>query len=150
MKNEITKKLDEIMRHLQDDYSCYTSHIDKIKQPALKELFIYLSKQRQKMKNEIKKEIESSGEKPNEGGTLIGTLHSFYENLKHIILQGNPLAITKEIIHSENILLEEYKNVLACHISEDLKRLLLKQFNQVEDEIKETDNTAIKAAEKTK
>lgn len=149
MKDKIVKKLDEIAQLLHDGYSCYKNHVENVKQPALKELFIHLSQQRLKMENEIKKEIELAGEKPSEGGTITGTVHKFYENLKSIITQGDPLAITKEIKRGENMLLEEYKSAISCHLTNELKEILIRQFNQVEDELKEADNTAIKAVAKS-
>jgi uncharacterized protein (TIGR02284 family) len=145
MSNDFVKNLNVISQLLQDGYSCYKSHIENVKQPEMKKLFVHLCQQRFKMREEITSLIQSLGEKPSEGGTVVGGLHKFYENFKSIITQGDPLVISKEIKRGENMLLEEYKIALSKDLPFNVKDILFKQFNQVEDELKKTDMTSIEA-----
>jgi uncharacterized protein (TIGR02284 family) len=143
MTKNLVDDLNNILQFLYDSNDCYEKHLENMDDNNLKELFGYLSQQRLLMIEEIKNEIKRLGGEPKQSKTLIGQVHEFYENLKNIITNGDPVVITKEIKRGENMLIENYKETLRKEIPEETRSLLLGHLNQMEDELKHVDMSSI-------
>lgn len=138
-REDIHDALNSILQFLYDSQACFTKHVENVSDEHLKVLFHELTISRQRMLTEIMGTISTFGEKPEVRGTFLGKTHMVFENLKSMLMGGDPLSITKEVRRGEGVLIEYYKHALSLTIPNDLRQLLLKHLNKIEDDIKEAD-----------
>jgi uncharacterized protein (TIGR02284 family) len=143
MAKEINDYLNDILQFLYNSADCYESNMENISDDNLKQLFGYLSQQRYQMIDEIKNEILELAGEPKKSRTLIGKAHEFYENLKNMMTDSDPLTITKEIKHGKNMLIECYKEALKNDFPEKIRSLLLSHLDQIGDELKRVDMSTV-------
>jgi uncharacterized protein (TIGR02284 family) len=142
MTKDLKSLVNNIIQFLYDSHRCYQCHVDNVSDPNLKAFFSKLSAERLQMINEIKNTvIEAAAIEPS--GTMTGSIHQFYENLKSLITSGDPLSISKEIKRGENILVEYYKEALRLDLPEMYQHLFRKHMAKVESELVKADFLAV-------
>jgi len=103
--------LEDLVYYLQDSRNGYKECADNVDSQLMKSLFLTFSKKREEMLNELKN-ISEDKKIFQANGTLKGKMHQVFVNLKGFITGKNVDSIVTEIKRGENILIENYREIL--------------------------------------
>lgn len=141
---KLASALNNILQFLFDSKVCFDKHIQNVNDDDLKRIFKEISESRQAMIADIHNQLLNLGIDKAIKGTVLGKLHMIFENIKSFLTEGDPIAITKEVRRGENVLIDYYKQALILQLAPNLKTLLLRHMNKIEDDIKKSDLFSVK------
>jgi uncharacterized protein (TIGR02284 family) len=126
---------EDLVHYLQDSRNGYMECADNVDSQLMKNLFIAFSKKRGEMLNELE-DISEDKKIFRANGTLKGKMHQIFVNLKGFITGKNVDSIIAEIKRGENILIENYREILKDNsLPFNLKAILRNQMEQIENDI---------------
>ena len=129
---DIGNKLNDILEKTYDAEKGYKDAADRVDNPRLKSWFTEKAQERYDFGHQLKAEIQSYGETPDKGGSVTGTLHRTWLNIKSVFGDTEERVI-EEAIRGEKSSIEEYDEVLTETTLPDSTRTLLRnQRNQIQ------------------
>ena len=81
---EMSNKLNELLERTYDAEKGFKQAADKVDNKTIKQFFLDSHNQRQNFGKELKAEIMSFGEKPEESGSTKGSIHRSWINFKSV------------------------------------------------------------------
>lgn len=107
----------------------YRKSMKDAKNPALKNFLKQQAVQRSGFATAIDQELRNLGETPKDSGSMTGTLHRAWIDIKSSVAGNNDEAVLEEVIRGEKASVNEYeevinKNNLAPHINSVLQSQL--------------------------
>jgi uncharacterized protein (TIGR02284 family) len=131
-KNDrLLKILNRLIESNMDGENGYHTAAGAVKIGAVKRLFDTYSAQRARFVVELQAEVERLGGSPVDRGTLTGTIHRGWMNLKSFLTGNKECAIMAECQYREVLALQSYQKALQQHLPAEVKPLLLRQFDQL-------------------
>jgi uncharacterized protein (TIGR02284 family) len=133
-QNEITADLKGLINVLNDGKEGYKEAIQNVKSEELKSIFMDLSNERAAYAEELKAHILQHGNyADNEDGSVLGTLHRAWLDVKEVFSSNEESAILNAIETGEKVAIEKYDAVLKDHADHfDHYSLLNKQRNGIQ------------------
>ncbi|TXD85202.1 PA2169 family four-helix-bundle protein [Subsaximicrobium wynnwilliamsii] len=109
---EVGKKLNELLEKTYDAEKGFKNAAEQIEHPALKSYFNQKAQERYNFGHELKTEIKSFGQEVDKGGSLTGSAHRAWMNVKALFSGDNEESMLEEAITGEKASVEEYNEVL--------------------------------------
>ncbi|WP_159947063.1 ferritin-like domain-containing protein [Polaribacter septentrionalilitoris] len=109
---KISKKINELLEKNYDAEKGYLNAADNIDSPKLKMFFKKRASERSEFAKNIRTEILSYGQIPEEDGSIKGTMHRNWMSLKSLFSSNDEEAILEEAIRGEKASLDEYSEIL--------------------------------------
>jgi len=136
-KSEINK----ILSYLYDSYYGYKESASAVADERLKTFFQNLVEKRKSMIDELKNSANLPNDETTSSGSMLGSLHRIFVDLKGLITNGNVDAIINEVKRGENTTIEAYKEAIREISSEqpNVTSLLKKQMIDIEKNIVQID-----------
>ncbi len=121
--------LQNIIEKNYDAEKGYKKSMEDAKNPALKNFLKQQALQRSTFATAIDKELRDLGATPKESGSMTGTLHRAWIDIKSSVAGNNDEAVLEEVIRGEKASVDEYEdviknNMLAPHINSVLQSQL--------------------------
>jgi uncharacterized protein (TIGR02284 family) len=136
MKHERDKTvaaLNDLIETCKDGQKGYRSAADSAHDPELKQLFSRYSAQRAAFAAELQKEVRRHGGHPEKGGTVLGTLHRGWLNLKSALLGQSDAALIAECASGEDAALKNYEAASHEVLPPDVQQLVARQYKEIKD-----------------
>ena len=132
----ISKKLNELLTKNYDAEQGYINAINEVDSVNVKNFFKTMAEQRSTFARELRTEILTYGQIPEDTGSVKGLLHRNWMSLKSTFSSNNEEAILSEALRGERASLEEYNDLLKdTSFPPRLTELLRKQRNAFESAI---------------
>lgn len=132
-KKEISNKLNELLVKNIDAEKCYSNAIDNIGDGRLKMLFKRRVTDRGKFAKELRTEILSYGEIPEDTGSLKETFNRNWTSLKLSLTSNNEETVLDEAIKFEETVLDDYNELLKDKVlPPTIDALLCKHKNAIQ------------------
>jgi uncharacterized protein (TIGR02284 family) len=132
----ISKKLNELLTKNYDAEQGYINAINEVDSVNVKNFFKTMAEQRSTFARELRTEILTYGQIPEDTGSVKGLLHRNWMSLKSTFSSNNEEAILSEALRGERASLEEYNDLLKdTSFPPRLTELLRKQRNAIESAI---------------
>ncbi|UOB16725.1 ferritin-like domain-containing protein [Abyssalbus ytuae] len=126
-------KLNELLERTYDAEKGFKNAAENVKNPSLKNYFNRKAQERYDFGHKLKTEIRSFGQDVEKGGSLAGTAHRAWMDLKSYFSSDNEEAILEEAIRGEKAAVKEYDDVLEDDtLPYSTKSLLIEQKNEIE------------------
>ncbi|MCG1036082.1 ferritin-like domain-containing protein [Polaribacter sargassicola] len=109
---KISNKLNELLEKNYDAEKGYLNSADNVDSPKLKIFFKNRASERSQFAKEIRTEILSYGQIPEDDGSFKGTMHRNWMSLKSLFSSNDEEAILEEAIRGEKASYNEYKEIL--------------------------------------
>lgn len=109
---EMSNKLNELLERTYDAEKGFKQAADKVDNKTIKQFFLDSHNQRQNFGKELKAEIMSFGEKPEESGSTKGSIHRSWINFKSVFSSNNEEAMLEEVHRGEKEAIETYNDIL--------------------------------------
>ncbi|AKA35323.1 ferritin-like domain-containing protein [Flagellimonas lutaonensis] len=133
---EMSNKLNELLEKTYDAEKGFKEAAEKVKNPTIKEFFEQKAEQRYNFGQELKNEIRAYGQEPEKGGSLKGTLHRNWMNLKAFFDYNDEEAMLKEVERGEKEAINTYNDILNDEefvLPPSTETLLMKQRNAIRE-----------------
>jgi uncharacterized protein (TIGR02284 family) len=123
--------LNDLIDTCKDGEKGYREAAEEIENAFYRALFTDYSRQRAKFASELKAQVVKLGDHPDRRGTVKGTIHRGWMNLRSAIAGQNDDLIISECERGEEIAIKQYKEALKRDLPPQLKALLEKQMNEI-------------------
>jgi uncharacterized protein (TIGR02284 family) len=112
---ETVNVLQGIIEKNYDAEKGYKKAMQDAKNPVLKGFLQQQAAQRSRFATAIDQKLRQLGETPKESGSVAGTLHRAWIDIKSSLSGNDDEAVLKEVIRGEKASVDEYKDVLKKH-----------------------------------
>lgn len=111
-EKEISNQLNELLIKNYDAEKGYIKAMKDVDNFNVKKFFKTIAEERSRFARELRTEILTYGEIPEDSGSFKGTLHRNWMNLKATFSSNNEETILDEALRGEKASLEEYNELL--------------------------------------
>ncbi len=111
----------------------YGTAAEKVKTPALKELFEQYARQRRLFATELSGLVRDLGGQPTDHASFTGTLQRGWLNIKTLVVGTDECDLIAECEHAEDIALRTYEEALKSNPPLNVQSVLLRQLDQVKE-----------------
>ncbi|QTE23898.1 ferritin-like domain-containing protein [Polaribacter cellanae] len=131
---EVGKKLNALLEKTYDAEKGFKKAAENVKNNSLKKYFELKAQERYSFGYELKTEIRAFNQEIDKGGSLTGTAHRAWMDIKAMFSMGDEESMLEEAITGEKAAIEEYKEVLKeISLPSSTKSLLEAQKNKIEN-----------------
>jgi uncharacterized protein (TIGR02284 family) len=120
----------EVCRNGEHGFHTAAEHV---RDGHLKSLLVQFSEQRAQFATELRNIVAMANGDPENSGTLAGTAHRGWMNLKSAITGGSEEAIVNECERGEDAALSSYREALEQDLPADIAAVIEKQHLQVKE-----------------
>ena len=132
----ISDKLNELLIKNYDAEKGYINAMKEVEDVSLKNFFSNRAEDRSRFARQLRTEILTYGEIPEDSGSFKGTMHRNWMSLKATFSSNNEETILNEALRGEKASLEEYNDLLSNNnFPTRLIELLREQRNSIETAI---------------
>ncbi|WP_044403715.1 PA2169 family four-helix-bundle protein [Lacinutrix sp. Hel_I_90] len=130
---EVGKKLNELLERTYDAEKGYKKAAENVDHAGLKKYFSKQAQQRYDFGHELKEEIKSFGQEVDKGGSLTGSAHRAWMDIKAMFSNENEESMLEESIRGEKAAIDDYGDVLEdASLPMSTKNVLVKQKGKIE------------------
>lgn len=108
----MSDRLNVLLENAYDAEKGYLNAMQKVDQPEMKMFFKRTAEQRGDFARDLRREILSYGQIPEDSGTLKGDTHRFWTNIKALLSENKKEVVLEECLRGEKKVIEEYNEVL--------------------------------------
>ncbi|TPN84454.1 ferritin-like domain-containing protein [Aquimarina algicola] len=135
---KVGTKLNDLLEKTYDAEKGYRKAAENVKHTALKNYFNNKAQMREKFGYELKSEIVSFGQEPEQSGSVTGNFHRAWMDVKSFLSSDNEESMLEEAIRGEKASVEEYDEVLAeTSLPPSTQTILSQQKNKIEEDLSE-------------
>lgn len=133
---KISNKLNELLEKNYDAEKGYINSAENVDNTRLKIFFKNRASERSQFAKELRTEILSYGQIPEDAGSFQGTMHRNWMSLKSLFSGNDEEAILEEAIRGEKVSLEEYEDILKYdEFAPSTKKMLEEQHQRIQASI---------------
>jgi uncharacterized protein (TIGR02284 family) len=132
-RDELISCLNELIQTCRDGEEGFRTASEGIQDPALKDLFLRSSQQRTQFVSELQAEVRQLGGDPAETGTVGGSVHRGWINIKSVVTGKSDAAIIAECERGEDVAMATYQRVLKQNFPPHVLPVVKHQFTQVKE-----------------
>lgn len=111
----------------------YKKAMQDAKNPALKNFLKQQAVQRSTFATAIDKELRDLDEAPKESGSVTGSLHRAWIDIKSSVAGNEDEAVLEEVIRGEKASVEEYEDVMKKHtLAPKIQNVLQSQLKDIQ------------------
>lgn len=130
---EVGNKLNGLLEKTYDAEKGFKKAAENVDHSALKNYFNSKAQERYNFGHELKEELKSFGQEVDKGGSMAGTAHRAWMDVKSLFSSDDEESMLEEAIRGEKSAIEEYQDVLnETSLPSSTQRLLSAQKNQIE------------------
>ncbi|WP_224487737.1 ferritin-like domain-containing protein [Robertkochia flava] len=108
----MSDRLNVLLEKAYDAEKGYLNAMQRIDQPEIKMFFKRTAQQRGDFARDLRREILSYGEIPEDSGTLKADTHRFWTNLKALLSENKVEVVLEECLRGEKEIIKEYNEIL--------------------------------------
>lgn len=125
--------LQNIIEKNYDAEKGYKKAMTDAKNPALKNFLAQQAAQRSRFATTIDSRLRQLGETPKESGSVTGTLHRAWIDIKSSLSGNDDEAVLEEVIRGEKASVDEYQDVLQKHtLAPEITQELQSQLGDIQ------------------
>ncbi|WP_370000092.1 PA2169 family four-helix-bundle protein [Winogradskyella sp.] len=131
---EVGNKLNALLEKTYDAEKGFKKAAENVENPSLKSYFKNKAQERYNFGHELKKEIRSFNQDVDKGGSLTGTAHRAWMDVKSLFSNDDEESMLEEAIRGEKAAVNEYDEVIKeTSLPLSTKSILQSQKNIIND-----------------
>ncbi|NNF44230.1 MAG: PA2169 family four-helix-bundle protein, partial [Phycisphaerales bacterium] len=130
---DTVKSLQELIEINIDSAEGFTTAAEKIESKEIAQYFQKCASQRSKFASELKSVVNDNGESPEDDGSVLGTMHRWWLELRGTVQGGDEHAVLCEAERGEDAIKERYEQALEQTAGSPINAVLLSQYRAVKD-----------------
>ena len=133
---EVGEKLNNLLEKTYDAEKGYKKAAEKVEHSALKNFFNRKAQERYDFGHELKTEIKTFGQEVDKGGSLTGTAHRAWMDVKALFSNDSAESMLEEAIRGEKSCFDDYCEVLNdASLPSTTKEVLNRQKNSIQSDL---------------
>jgi uncharacterized protein (TIGR02284 family) len=133
MNKEVQSTIHHLIERCKDGAKGYKTAAEDIEDKDLKDLFRKYAVQRDSMITELQDQLHKMGKTDDESGTLEGTVHRAWIDLKSALTSRDRLRVLEECERGEDYALKAYREALDKNLPGELKPIVEQQYQDVKN-----------------
>ncbi|MGI8669829.1 MAG: PA2169 family four-helix-bundle protein [Aridibacter sp.] len=130
--DNVISTLNNLIETCKDGQQGFKDAAEGVENSELKTLFFDLSQQRSKFAGELQQEVRSLGGDPEDAGSVSGSIHRGWINLKSAITGKDETAILNECERGEDAAKKAYKEALENDLPANVSQTVTTQYEAVQ------------------
>ncbi|QCR21781.1 PA2169 family four-helix-bundle protein [Pontibacter sp. SGAir0037] len=133
MNKEVYSTVHHLIERCKDGAKGFKTASEDIEDRNLKDLFKKYAVQRDSMITELQDQLHKFGKLDNEAGTLEGTAHRAWIDLKSALTSRDKKRVLEECERGEDYALKAYREALEKDLPGELKPIIEHQYHDVKN-----------------
>jgi uncharacterized protein (TIGR02284 family) len=130
----VVSTLNDLIETCRDGQQGFQTAAEGVKSGDLKTLFLNYSQQRAQFIAELQTEVRQLGGKPEETGSVAGSLHRGWLNIKAAVTGQDEKAVISEVERGEDTSVASYRDALGKEeLPADIRAIVERQFAAVKE-----------------
>lgn len=129
--NESISALNDLIQTCKDGEQGFRDAADGVESGTLRTTLGEYARQRAKFAGQLQAEVIRLGGDPEESGSVSGSLHRGWINLKTAIGGKNDHAILEECERGEDAAVKNYTPALSMDLPNDLRNIIERQYSEI-------------------
>lgn len=125
--------LNQLLEVCRDGEMGFASAAVHVQDAGTKWMFQEIARRRDRFADELKQEIRRLGGAPHEGGSLAGSVHRHWMDVKQALRGRNDASIIAEAARGEEIAVGAYANAIHAPLALPTRALVERQHTDVRD-----------------
>lgn len=137
--DEVISMLNVLIETCKNGEYGFSTAAEGVKTENLKSLFNQFSRQRAGYAGDLRGEVRRLGGDPEKSGTILGSIHRGWIDIKSLVTGADEDAILAECERGEDYAVQAYEDALQNQLSVETRTLVQMQYNGVKsahDEIR--------------
>ena len=131
-EKDVISTLNTLIETNRDGEQGFRSAAENLKDPSVKTLFSEVARERAQQAEELKREVQRLGGKPEEGGSVSGAAHRGWMNVKGAITGMDDKAIIAEAERGEDAAVATYRDALREPLPAPIEAVVRRQYEHVQ------------------
>jgi uncharacterized protein (TIGR02284 family) len=123
--------LNSLIETLKDGEEGFRTAADALTDPQTKALFHQFSRDRAQMAHELQAEVRTLGGDPEKAGSMSGSVHRGWINIKSAVTGKNDASIISEAERGEDIAKKAYEEASQATLTPSVSAVVLRQAGKV-------------------
>ncbi len=134
MQNEnAVSTLNGLIETVKDGAEGFKTAAEGLKDPQVKSQFLEYSRQREQMSRELQEEVRRLGGSPEHSGSMSGSMHRGWMNIKSAVTGKDESSIIAEAERGEDVAKAAYEKALKEPLPESARNLVQRQSAAVHE-----------------
>jgi len=129
--DKIVAGLNRLVEACKDSQDGLRTAAENAQDPELQQLLKSYAGQRGNFAGQLQEEVRRHGGAPERSGTVAGTLHRGWINIKSTLLDPTDAAVIEECARGEETTIQEYEEVTREVLPPDVQQLLALQYKEI-------------------
>ena len=134
---EVAEKLNDIIEKNIDAHKGFEKAAENAGSHSLANYFKDKASKRKKFVSELKQEVRGTGEEVEDDGSVTGSVHRTWMDVKAFFSADDDESMLEESIRGEKAAVEEYRDALECNLPDGTMRVLRNQLQTIESDLSE-------------
>lgn len=130
-QNKVISTLNNLIETCKDGAEGFQTAAGGLKDAQVKTQFLEYSRQREQMVRELQEEVRRLGGTPEQSGSVSGTMHRGWINIKSAVTGKDDSSIIAEAERGEDVAKEAYENALKEQLPDMTRALVQRQSTLV-------------------
>ena len=131
MREQVIPVLGDLVEVCRNGEQGFREAATVVREPHLATIFGEFSEQREQFAAQLRYEISKLGRKPHNHGTLAGTLHRRWIELRSVVSSDHDRAVVAECRRGDEQALRAYRVALREDLPDDVRHLIESQEAQI-------------------
>jgi uncharacterized protein (TIGR02284 family) len=133
-RDDVISTLNNLIETCKDGQEGFMTASNGVKNTELKALFQTYAQQRAQFAAELQAEVRRLGGDPEKSGSVAGTLHQGWMDIKAAVTGGDEGAIISECESGEDSTVKNYQDAInEGHLPADVRTIVERQYAQVKE-----------------
>lgn len=131
LRDETIAGLQDLIQINIDSSRGYRAAADEIENPRIATLFRECATERQAFSEELKRYVEMNAVEPKDSGSIQGTLHRWWLEIRGTVQGGDEHAVLAEAERGEDAIKHRYEEIMRDTAGSPMSSVLLQQYELV-------------------
>lgn len=130
---EVIETLNELAEISRDGEQGFLAAAEDVQDPKLKTMFRSAAARCAEGAKELEAKIVGLGGEPSQGGSVTGTVHRAWTNLKAVVTGRSERAVLEEVERGEDAAKEAYEHAIAQPVPPEIRSIIQRQYQGVKE-----------------
>ncbi len=130
-KDDVIDTLNDLIETCKDGEQGFMTCAEDIKNPATQEMFMVAAQRCRESAQELQREVQLLGGKAETSGSLSGSAHRRWVDVKAAIMGKSDASVLAECERGEDVAKESYQRALEKELPEKIRSIVERQYRGV-------------------
>src|SRR3712207_5261067 len=131
-ERDVVSILNTLIETCRDGEAGFRKAAENVTDPAIKSVFVEIGRERAQLAEELTQEVQRLGGKPEQAGSMAGTMHRGWMDVKGVVTGRDDQSIVAEAERGEDVAVATYRSALESSLPTDIESMVRRQYSRVQ------------------